>query len=302
MGLTQTYYSHGKLLLTGEYLVLDGATALAIPTCKGQSLSIQEAIGNEILWSSLDENGEEWFQVSLNTEFKINHTSDEKIAHTLKDILSSARQLNTAFLTENKLYTVTTQFEFPSNWGLGTSSTLINNIAQWAAVDAFALLENSFGGSGYDIAAAQADKPIFYTKLTPRPAIKTVTLPWDFKDQLFFVHLNKKQDSKLGIARYQGRQVSKSQFQQITDITHKLLLCYTLGDFEQLLESHERIISSIIELPTVKEQLFSDYSGTVKSLGAWGGDFVLATGTTLDQDYFKKKGYATIIPFSEMMV
>ena len=38
----QTFYSNGKLLLTGEYLVIDGAKALAIPTQKGQSLSVKE--------------------------------------------------------------------------------------------------------------------------------------------------------------------------------------------------------------------------------------------------------------------
>jgi len=288
-------------LITGEYLVLDGATALAIPTGRGQSLSVQKGDGNGVLWTSLDENDKVWFEASFDSEFEISHTSDEKVAHTLLDILHKARKLNPEFLAENKLHKVTTQLEFPANWGLGSSSTLINNIAQWAAVDAFVLLTNSFGGSGYDIAAAQADKPIFYTKLGPQPEIKTVALSWDFKDQLFFVHLNKKQDSKLGIARYKEKQVTKVQLQQITDITHKLLLCYHLTDFERLMESHERIISEIIELPTVKEQLFSDYKGVVKSLGAWGGDFVLVTGTTSDQAYFKTKGYNTIIPFTEML-
>ena len=28
----------------------------------------------------------------------------------------------------------------------------------------------------------------------------------------------------------------------------------------------------------IKENAFSDYFGQVKSLGAWGGDFVLVTG------------------------
>lgn len=281
--------------------MLDGATALAIPTQKGQSLTVQEAAGEGVRWTSLDENGKVWFEASFDSQFNVNHTSDDSIASTLLDILSKAQQLNAAFLAGNKLYEVITKLDFPSHWGLGSSSTLINNIAQWAGVDAFLLLENSFGGSGYDIAAAQVDRPIFYTKLDSQPEIKTVALSWDFKDQLFFVHLNKKQDSKLGIARYKGKQVSKNQLQQITDITHKLLLCYHLSDFERLMESHERIISEIIELPTVKERLFSDYKGVIKSLGAWGGDFVLATGSVLDQEYFREKGYTTIIPFSEMI-
>ena len=282
-------------------MVLDGATALAIPTSKGQSLSVQEVDGHSVVWTSLDENGTIWFEASFDHQLKLSSTSDETMAHTLLDILSTARELSPKFLTEHKLYEVITKLDFPSNWGLGSSSTLINNIAQWAAVDAFMLLANSFGGSGYDIAAAQVDRPIFFTKLDQQPRIKVVTLPWSFKDQLFFVHLNKKQDSKLGIARYKGKQVSKAQLQQITDITHKLLMCYHLSEFERLVESHERMISEIIELPTVKEQLFPDYKGAVKSLGAWGGDFVLATGTTSDRAYFRKKGYTTIIPFSKMI-
>ena len=288
-------------MLTGEYLVLDGATALAVPTRKGQSLIVQEEDGKGVLWTSLDEAGNVWFEASFDINFKLNNSSDLTVAHTLLDILSKARNLNPEFLAVNKLHKVTTQLEFPSYWGLGSSSTLINNIAQWAEVDAFTLLTTSFGGSGYDIAAAQADQPIFYTKLSPQPEVKKVTLSWDFKDELFFVHLNKKQDSKLGIARYKKKEVSKAQLQQITDITHKLLLCYHLTDFERLMESHERIISKIIDLPTVKEQLFSDYNGVVKSLGAWGGDFVLATGRSADQEYFRKKGYTTIIPFADML-
>ena len=38
------FYSHGKLLITGEYLVLDGAKALAVPTVFGQDLSVKKMI------------------------------------------------------------------------------------------------------------------------------------------------------------------------------------------------------------------------------------------------------------------
>ena len=41
-----TYYSNGKLLITGEYLVLDGAEALALPTKFGQNLIIENASGS----------------------------------------------------------------------------------------------------------------------------------------------------------------------------------------------------------------------------------------------------------------
>jgi hypothetical protein len=43
------FYSNGKLLITGEYLVLDGK-AFALPTKKGQNLIIEDGNNNEIIW------------------------------------------------------------------------------------------------------------------------------------------------------------------------------------------------------------------------------------------------------------
>ena len=40
--LEQNFYSNGKLLLTAEYLVLDGAKALALPTKFGQDLEVKK--------------------------------------------------------------------------------------------------------------------------------------------------------------------------------------------------------------------------------------------------------------------
>jgi mevalonate kinase len=37
----QTFYSHGKLLISSEYAVLDGAQALALPTKFGQTLKVE---------------------------------------------------------------------------------------------------------------------------------------------------------------------------------------------------------------------------------------------------------------------
>ena len=35
------FYSHGKVLLTAEYAVLEGVKALSLPTQQGQSLTIE---------------------------------------------------------------------------------------------------------------------------------------------------------------------------------------------------------------------------------------------------------------------
>ncbi len=297
----QKFHSTGKLLLTGEYVVLDGASALAIPTKYGQSLEIEYSTEKGIYWKSHDEKGAVWFEDFFDIKNFENKNTTNELSKTLSKILKEAKKLNPGFLSASEGIQVITKLDFPRNWGLGTSSTLINNIAQWAEVDAFALLDNSFGGSGYDIAAAQSDSPLLYKLKDGKPEFKKANLHWDFTDSLFFVHLNQKQDSKEGISRYRKTSVDEKSIQKISEISTKLLICESLSEFEKLLNMHEEIISEIIKFPTIKEQFFSDYSGSIKSLGAWGGDFVLVTGDFSNMDYFRKKGFESVVSFKEMM-
>ena len=300
------FYSNGKLLLTGEYVVLDGAMALGIPTKYGQSMEVNTSEIDGIHWQSLDGNGTIWFENSFMLSELISTKNSATIPNTTKDtllkILQEAKKLNPIFLSESKGWNVTTHLNFPRDWGLGSSSTLINNIAQWAAVNAFELLRNSFGGSGYDIAVAQNSSPILYKVQDGVPFVEEVRIHWNFTDNLFFVHLNQKQNSKEGIAQYRKVSISIIELSTISTVTHSLLACETLSVFEKLIDKHEYLISEIIQTPTIKTQLFSDYPRSIKSLGAWGGDFILVTATQKDLDYFRDKGYNTIISFSEMIL
>ena len=298
--MKKIYYSNGKLLLTGEYVVLDGAITLAIPTKYGQNLEIEISDSSGIHWKSFDEKDEVWFEDIFDLKNLEGDDSRNPISKTLSNILREARKLNPTFLLEGQGYKVNTKLDFPRNWGLGTSSTLINNIAQWSKTDAFTLLKNSFGGSGYDIAAAQNDFPIFYKIENGQPKITKATLNWDFKESLFFVHLNQKQDSKKGIAHYKKSGADKAKINRISELGLELGHSQSLEDFENLIEEHEILISKTIGMPTIKESIFKDYPGTVKSLGAWGGDFILATGNEENKDYFRRKGYETIISFLDM--
>ncbi|MCG2431483.1 GYDIA family GHMP kinase [Aequorivita xiaoshiensis] len=299
--MNKNFHSNGKLLLTGEYVVLSGASALAIPTAYGQSLKVEFSEIKGVHWESYDENGAIWFSDFFDLDSLKSKNSESPISKTLSNILLEARRLNPEFFLKEKGLHVTTTLNFPRNWGLGTSSTLINNIAQWANVDAFQLLNNSFGGSGYDIAAAQNDTPIVYRITNGVPEINKVHLPWDFTDSIFFVYLNQKQDSKQGISRFKKTTVKKETLKRISEITNSLLVCSSLEEFENLMKEHEQIISEIINLPTVKSKLFSDFSGIVKSLGAWGGDFVLATGNKTEMEYFREKGFKKIVSFADMI-
>lgn len=297
-----TFYSNGKLLLTGEYVVLDGATALAIPTRYGQSLRIKAHDIPTLLWKSYDDKGLVWFSDEFRLDtLRSNKNKEHPISKTLSQILREAKNLNPNFLSNEKGFKVTTHLDFPKNWGLGTSSTLINNIAQWAAVDAFKLLDNSFGGSGYDIAAAQHDTPILYKREIDGVDVEPCRLDWDFTDSLFFVYLNKKQDSREGIAHYRKHGMDQHVSKRISEISQLLPKVETLSAFNDLIDEHEQLIAEITRLPKVKSHYFSDYSGSIKSLGAWGGDFILAAGNDADREYFKQKGFNTLISFRKMI-
>ena len=147
---TQTFYSNGKLLITGEYVVLDGAKALALPTKFGQRLVINSGANHQIKWTSFDSDKSIWFEdiISFN-EIKQKIVSDKNAAikNTLIEILHQAFIQNPSFL-EKEGYEIETHLTFPRLWGLGTSSTLINSIGDWLNIDAFELLQKSFGGSG----------------------------------------------------------------------------------------------------------------------------------------------------------
>ncbi|WP_334056957.1 GYDIA family GHMP kinase [Polaribacter sp. P097] len=306
------YYSNGKLLLTGEYLVLDGAKSLALPTKFGQNLSVEKIKEPNLIWASFTNTGNCWFEAVfdlpklrlVNCTFNSDKEgSAEFIAETLLDILAEAKRLNPDFLDVDHGFVVKTELNFPRNWGLGSSSTLINSIASWAKVDAFQLLWNSFKGSGYDIACAQNDTPIYYQIKEQKPLVDSVVFKPEFKDNLYFVYLNQKQDSKEGIAKFRESNIDYSaQINRISEISETFPKVNSLHEFDTLLVEHEQIISSIIKLQPVKEKLFPDYFGEIKSLGAWGGDFVLATGNQETPKYFKNKGFETILTYSEMIL
>jgi mevalonate kinase len=304
--MKKTFYSNGKLLITGEYLVLDGATAFALPTKFGQSLIIEEAENQEISWLSYDADGSVWFEDSILFSEIMNPTNSEteNVKTTLVTILHEAYLLNPCLISNANGYRITTQLTFPKIWGLGTSSTLINNIAQWLQIDAFKLLKTSFGGSGYDIACAQNDSPILYHLEKDEPIVEKVTFDPAFTNNIYFVYLNKKQSSKSSIAQYQKHKADNvdKRISIIDQITQDVLNAETTTSFAQAIVKHETEMSRALDLKRVKETLFSDFKGEIKSLGAWGGDFILVITESNPSSYFTAKGYYTILTYEEMIL
>jgi mevalonate kinase len=303
----QTFYAHGKLLLTAEYFILDGAVGLALPTKLGQSLSIQSSEGNDGSWQSYDADGSLWFEAKLGlNDYEIKETNDAATAERLTSILRVARILKNAN-TPYKPMHITTQLTFPREWGLGTSSTLIYNLATLFNINSFDLLHKTFGGSGYDLACAGATKPILYNRIDDTPHWEEVGFKPLFNEQLYFIYLGKKQNSREGIKHYRekSKNLPPQYFDEITALTHSFLTENDFKNFEKLIIEHEEKVADIIQLKRAKSLIFNDFWGEIKSLGAWGGDFVLATSDRSEAEtrtYFQAKGFDTFLTYKDLIL
>lgn len=310
--MKQTFYSNGKLLLTGEYFILDGAQGLALPTTCGQDLVVTQKEDRHLTWKSISNTGDSWLEVAfdlprlrlVSATYDSNEDGgNDTLAESLRAILIAVRELNPEFLVNSKGVLVQTHLTFPREWGLGTSSTLIANMAEWASVNPYELLERTFGGSGYDIACAHAKGAIVFNLKEEQAEVSEVVFDPPFKDQLFFVYLNQKQNSREGIQRYKElRGTLSTELIQINELTQEFINCKNIREFEELIAAHEALVSKVVQLAPVKEKLFEDYYGAVKSLGAWGGDFVLVTGDHNTKSYFNRKGYHTVISYKDLIL
>ena len=303
-----TYHANGKLLLTAEYFVLDGAKSLAVPVKYGQSLTVSENERDENLqWQSFDENGKTWFETTFRPDaFEIINHSDQATATRLQSIFKELIKQNPRLKTQNSK--LETRLTFPREWGLGTSSTLVYLLAKWAGIDPFDLQFKIFGGSGYDIACAGADGPILYHLSNKKPVFERCGFSPDFSNQLYFIYLGKKQNSRSGIERYRAATKGQAAEQRLEKVSELTSLWYhekTLKGFERLMVEHENLVGAAIGLPRAKSLYFNDFWGEVKSLGAWGGDFVLATSNRTEEetkDYFNEKGFEVFIPYRDMVL
>jgi hypothetical protein len=136
-----------------------------------------------------------------------------------------------------------------------------------------------------------------------KPIIKTIDFNPTFKENIYFVYLNKKQNSKTAIANYRSKQGDvANSIVIINEITETLLNTTDLHDFAKKIEKHELIMSEILGMQTVKQSLFPDFEGTLKSLGAWGGDFVMVISKNNPIAYFETKGYNVVVSYEEMLL
>ena len=299
----QKYYSHGKLLLTGEYVVLDGAKALALPCKLGQSLRVTTISDQNNQWISYLKNGQIWKSIDFSIKDILENKSNDAFKSRLFQILKIIYQEKPELF--KSIYKFSTHLEFDKNWGLGTSSTLINNLARWSKIDPYFLLKKTFGGSGYDVAAAQYKTPFVYQRVGHEVKTQSIEIAERLKPYIYFVYLNQKQDSRKAIANYRKHLKSPyhSSIDQISNLTELICSTNDFNDFEDHLKTHEVLISKLIGQVPIQESKFQGYkSGIVKSLGAWGGDFVLVTAKSeKDLIWFRENGYPVIYKYEDLV-
>lgn len=313
------FKSNGKFLLTGEYLVLKGATALALPLKKGQSLEVDTLYSNDglIYWNAfykpteVVDNSESWFYAILNKQdFSIKDTDDKDKAERLSDILSKAKALNNNIFTDCHDYRFRTLLDFDPQWGLGSSSTLINNVAEWAEINPYKLLDCTFKGSGYDIACAKSNHPIFFKIMCNEPQamsqnIESANFSPAFKDNLYFVYHGHKQNSANEVKAFLDKKKNyDKEVQYISKISKILPDIQTLRDFCYFIKIHEEITAACLEKKRLKKY-FNDFEGEIKSLGAWGGDFFLIA-TEWDEGkvkkYFDSKDLNIVFKYNDIVL
>ncbi|MFN4300304.1 MAG: GYDIA family GHMP kinase [Thermaurantimonas sp.] len=294
-------YAYGKLMLTGEYAVMHGARALALPTRYGQQLKATPLPNcNILIWQARDADGQVWLEVTFEGKELIPHESTTE-AEILKNLLKKAQELNPVFKYTG--FQVETRLEFSRHWGLGSSSTLVALIANWAQCDAFELFFSTLSGSGYDVAVSLHGKPLLYKLDQPKPDIQLLQYSMPDEDSLRFLYLGKKQSSQAELSRTASVQVDPVLINEVDAISLELSRVNNSADFDYLLQQHEVLISRLIGLPTIKQLLFKEYPLLIKSLGAWGGDFALVRiATESDIRYFKNKRYELILPAGEMIL
>jgi len=301
-----TCFSNGNLIITGEYFVLTGAKALAVPLKFGQQMVVSCSKDDKpsIHWKAT-ENGKPWFSVNFKSEsLNIIDSNNTEIALGLQKLLSVALRFKPLLFSEDSSYHFLSNIQFSTNWGWGSSATLISNIANWAGIDPFELNKQVSLGSGYDIAASNSATPIVYQLTKDGREITPVAFNPVFRKNIYFVYLGKKQKTSTSIEKNIETVRRENMVLLITALTEKITTEDNLDEFIRCIVEHEIIISRTLKIPRVKSEYFNDFDGEIKSLGAWGGDFAMVVSQLPEmhiRNYFRKKGLEIFFGFDEII-
>jgi mevalonate kinase len=300
------HHAQGKLLLTGEYLVIHGALSLALPVRWGQAMSLRYSRGRPVISWDARQKGSTWFSAEISYEpWEIIFSSDTQSGSYLERLLKAAASIRPGVFSGSTAYSFVTNLEFDRNWGLGSSSSLIVNLAWCLRLDPFDLFKAVSRGSGYDIAASMSRQPLIYRLHEGTPQYRKIGFDPPFKEMLYFVYLGRKQDTQASIDRFLDLKKPGDEIvDRLSAITRAVIKTESLIEFENLLREHEDLVSGFTGMKKISQEQFPGFHGTIKSLGAWGGDFILACSSSDPEavpGWFRDRGYESVIRYDEMM-
>ncbi|MFO7934256.1 MAG: GYDIA family GHMP kinase [Bacteroidales bacterium] len=284
----KTLYAHGKLLISAEYMVMFGSSALAVPLQRGQFLKrIRSQNRDRFVWNAFDEK-EKWFHAGIDpVRLKVTETTDPQKAGRLISMLKACIELMPSFQKELFRWDVETVLEFSPDWGFGSSSTLTALLAEWAEVNPLDLHFMTASGSGYDVACAIAEGPILYKIRDGSPHYRHIPFHPPFSDQIYFAWLGHKQDTRQQLDQVSGKiDPGYEWIHRFSRLTEQMIAATDPATFGKLMEEHEEALSGILEMETISDSRFSSLPGYVKSLGAWGGDFVMIVSRVSEKELF----------------
>ena len=302
----ETLYAHGKLLLSAEYMVLHGSKALAVPLQMGQSLKrVRSEKQRSFQWKAYYQD-KPWFSAILDPlHLSVVSASDPPKAETLCRLIRSCVELMPAFQEDLFRWDVETHLDFSPDWGFGSSSTLIALLSEWAEVNPLDLHFMTSEGSGFDVACAIAEGPILYRLREDGPHYQHIRFNPPFADQLFFVWLGNKQPTASHLRqKASGLRPDYRTLHQFSMLTDRMVEAQDLAQFRITMEEHEEILSGLLGMERVSSNRFPDLQGSVKSLGAWGGDFVMIASPMPEEDlyaYLYRKNIDVIFRFHDLV-
>ena len=90
-----------------------------------------------------------------------------------------------------------------------------------------------------------------------------------FHENLFFVHLNKKQKTDDEINLFQKIIIDDDVINQITQITDDIVKCDEMDEFKNLIIKHENLTSNTLNKKTIKEKFFNAFSRSFATKQIW---------------------------------
>lgn len=295
--------SPGKVMLSGEYFVLWGATALAFPTFQRQHLAVFELTYQTCHHWTTTAGSEEIFSCLIDkASLKAFDIQGSKAsAEFIEKVLQAARTLNPGIFESS--WHFHTRLGFQPQWGLGSSSSLIVNISRFTQTDAWRLHRMISRGSGYDIACALHEKPLLFSHPeNPRISFPNITYP--FVNALYFLPLGIKKDSSRAVSETAHLQPSTALIEEASQISYTLTWVPSLKEFTDLLKNYMHLVKRGLGLDEDLPAPLTGFSGFIKPLGAWGGDLALVISEEDEnqlRDWFASRGFPELIKWQEII-